>query len=510
MDAAYGWQCDQVGARAHPGFLADFADFARRAQAPFSAAEPSPALGLGASAAAAAVGRSGRRQWLPGGASTEEDEEQLVRDADVVPVCLAIRSLARTSAIPPPVHLDLTGQAISCEGAQTVAAVLQVGCGLVSLLLRRTRVSDHGAAALGAALGGSTLQELDLGECLIRDAGLRLFVKGMQVHGSPLALTTLLLDGNPAGDAGAVELISLVEGPRRPPALSVLSLQPAPPLALCQEVQAALRVVCQLGHIALRGSPTFGVGSGGCGGSTAAVRQEAGAPFLTPVPVPRGYATPAGPSTPFPASVPASTSASCGGYGGGGGGWSSAALSRSASPARDAGGVAALLRRSGHGRPTPPVPPELPPGRENSGHLAAWMAGTERELRELKWLLGATAARLDGQHGKLMTEMGKVKGQLDMWTRSSGGDSPTAGEEQRLEVLETRFDALERLVGREQSECAQMWQIVEAAAGSGPPDASRPGVIGAHRPATPPVPRGTQGTSGVAGRSGRGETDGLR
>merc|ERR1712129_113319 len=47
-----------------------------------------------------------------------------------------------------------------------------------------------------------------------------------------------------------------------------------------------------------------------------------------------------------------------------------------------------------------------------------------------------------------------------------GGADGSGGEERRLEVLETRFDALEQLVGREQSECAQMWQIVEAAATS--------------------------------------------
>lgn len=36
--------------------------------------------------------------------------------------------------------------------------------------------------------------------------------------------------------------------------------------------------------------------------------------------------------------------------------------------------------------------------RQNNGHLASWMAGTERELREMKWLLNSSAARLDGQH----------------------------------------------------------------------------------------------------------------
>jgi len=113
-------------------------------------------------------------------------------------------------------------------------------------------------------------------------------------------------------------------------------------------------------------------------------------------------------------------------------------------------------------------PPDLPLGSENSSHLAAWMASTERELRELKWLLGSNVARLEGQHSKLMTELGKVQQQLDKWTKSAEGE-PSAAETQMLEALETRFEALGRLLGREQSECAQMWQIVEAAAGAAPP-----------------------------------------
>merc|ERR1719203_378452 len=90
----------------------------------------------------------------------------------------------------------------------------------------------------------------------------------------------------------------------------------------------------------------------------------------------------------------------------------------------------------------PPPAPELPSGR-SSGHLAAWMASTERELRELKWLLGASAARLDGQNAKLMGELDKLRGQLDTWTRGHG-EEPAPAEERRLEVLETRFDALEQ------------------------------------------------------------------
>lgn len=108
-----------------------------------------------------------------------------------------------------------------------------------------------------------------------------------------------------------------------------------------------------------------------------------------------------------------------------------------------------------------------------NNHLAVWMAGTERELRELKWLLGASTARLDGQHNRLMGEFGKLRSQLDSWT--GGSNSWAIADEGRLQVLEARFDALEQLVGREQSECAQMWQLVEVAANAGASSAARGG-----------------------------------
>jgi len=114
------------------------------------------------------------------------------------------------------------------------------------------------------------------------------------------------------------------------------------------------------------------------------------------------------------------------------------------------------------------------PGR-SSRHLAEWMAGTERELRELKWLFGASIARLDGQHALLMQELDKFRKQIDVWAAGSGNGGPPAAanagspeaDEARLEAVEKRFDALEKLVGREQTECLQMWQLVEAAAGTG-------------------------------------------
>merc|ERR1712039_901313 len=136
--------------------------------------------------------------------------------------------------------------------------------------------------------------------------------------------------------------------------------------------------------------------------------------------------------------------------------------------------------------------------RNNSGHLAAWMAGTERELRELKWLLNTSASRLDGQHNRLMSELDKLRGQLDMWGRAGGGAAGSSlgqNDEARLDVLEARFDALEQLVGREQSECAQMWQIVEVAAGAASPgDVS----VGVRRPTSAP-PVGRQNLSNLSG-----------
>merc|ERR1719253_882848 len=97
------------------------------------------------------------------------------------------------------------------------------------------------------------------------------------------------------------------------------------------------------------------------------------------------------------------------------------------------------------------------------------MAGTERELRELKWLFGASVARVDGAHANLMQELDKLRSQVDVWAAEgplgSDGSGTVGGDEVRLETLESRFDALEKLVGREQTECAQMWQLVEAAAG---------------------------------------------
>lgn len=101
------------------------------------------------------------------------------------------------------------------------------------------------------------------------------------------------------------------------------------------------------------------------------------------------------------------------------------------------------------------------------------MAGTERELRELKWLFGASVARVDGQHTLLMQELDKLRNQIDVWS-GEGNDDGNGGfalggsraDEARLETLEARFDALEKIVGREQTECAQMWHMVETAVGA--------------------------------------------
>jgi hypothetical protein len=55
-------------------------------------------------------------------------------------------------------------------------------------------------------------------------------------------LSVLLLDGNATGDAGTIEVISFVEGNG---SLSCLSVQPALPRFLSQEVEAALQVPVQ-------------------------------------------------------------------------------------------------------------------------------------------------------------------------------------------------------------------------------------------------------------------------
>merc|ERR1740117_345008 len=57
----------------------------------------------------------------------------------------------------------------------------------------------------------------------------------------------------------------------------------------------------------------------------------------------------------------------------------------------------------------------MTPSGRSSRHLAEWMAGTERELRELKWLFGSSVARVDGQHGRLMQELEKLHNQVDVW-----------------------------------------------------------------------------------------------
>lgn len=421
MDAAYESQCAQVGVPPHPALLCDFAAYdARRAAV----------LQLG------------------GPAHASSNKERPIRDVDVMAVCLVVRSLAKVATVAPLVRLDFTGELITCEGARTLAAVLQANCVLQAVVLRQTFIADEGAAALGAALGGSALAELDLGECRISNAGVRLFVRGVQMHGTPSTLQVLLLDGNPISDAGVVDMISFVEGPHRPPGLSTLSVHPAPPSVLSDEVNAALHVVCDLCHVELRRGRRA---AGRALGNLQAEEPSAGS-FVGLPPAP----------SPAPAAQAATPATACAGLSRQGSSqslapmppqwWTAATPVRAASPARALSPAGVADVRAGR----------------SSGHLAAWMAGTERELRELKWLLGASAARLDGQHTQLMSEVEKLRGQLDMWARSGAAGSETpAGGEGRLEVLEARFDALEQLVGREQSECAQMWQLVEVAAGAG-------------------------------------------
>ena len=212
MDSTYCWQCQQIGVVPHPLLLRHFCD------------STNPVLVLG--------GRN-------------DDVDPPVRDADLVASSLVLRSLSRTNRLPS-VRLDLSGELITCDGLRTIAAVLQVGSlPLRSLLLRRSHVADNGAAALGAVLSSSQLMELDLGECAITDVGLRYLMRGPQVHGAPPCLSVLLLDGNATGDAGTIEVISFLERERT--TLANLSVQPALPRFLSQEVEAALQVQLRLG-----------------------------------------------------------------------------------------------------------------------------------------------------------------------------------------------------------------------------------------------------------------------
>jgi hypothetical protein len=90
------------------------------------------------------------------------------------------------------------------------------------------------------------------------------------------------------------------------------------------------------------------------------------------------------------------------------------------------------------------------------------MANTERDIKEMKWLLRANISRLDCQHGSLVWELDRLRSQLDSLDASQPTSRDTA--ERSLQELEKRFDVLGNLVGREQTECAQMRQLVEATA----------------------------------------------
>mmetsp|Transcript_95615 Transcript_95615/g.270560 ORF Transcript_95615/g.270560 Transcript_95615/m.270560 type:complete len:497 (-) Transcript_95615:3-1493(-) len=467
--AAYERACAQAGVAVHPRFLSDF-----QRCSPTAGAGPLPWLHLGGSPPP------------PNGTSRP------VGDADVVAVCLALRALARAGTVRP-ARLSFAGErAITCAGARTVAMFLQVDCGLRGIDFRGTQVGDDGAAALGAALGGSSVVELDLGECAVTDRGVRLLARGLCADpGPPKHLEVLQLDGNSIGDDGVVELIALLEGSLRPPALAALPVLPVTtPEALSLEMEAAFRVVCdrfRMDPTAARtrlarpavAAPALhpSVGGGAVDGVVAAPQTSmAGGPLRRSMALPGQPPRREPPSTPHsPASLRSMALPRAAFTGGGAVVGDDGCDARSGcavvQSAACAGGQWVLAANR-------PSSQEPFPGRSSSnGHLAAWMASTERELRELKWLFSASIARLDGQHAQLVGELGQIKGQLDGWERArcstfpiGSGDGRVSGagaeeEEANLQALEARFDTLERLVGSERSECSELWRLVEAATG---------------------------------------------
>lgn len=467
----YERACAQIGISVHPALSHGFASYAECV-----AADRSSGRGV-----LKLCHRRGHR-------------EPPVEDADVVAVCLALRSLASVAV--PLVELDLTGQHITCEGARTIAAVMQVHCGLHIVRLRQTRVGDEGAAALGAALG-ATLVELDLGESGMSDMGVRLLARGIQLHPPP-ALSVLLLDGNMLSDAGILDIIALIEGPNRPRALSELTLHPSSPRSLSVEVDAALRVVCQMYRITLP-EPSHRTGPIVIQKPVRDMIQPPGSVWTRTVPDPGLHQD--------SVYTDDSTNASCivdwgeqqplhqPQYWQRQQQWQQQQqqekqhllqqqhqqrkqLQRSASGARlDGFGIQsapptratfpvscdssrALAVRDATSVGQPSCGASLPDSRNE--HLAAWMATTDRELRDLKQLLSGNVARLDGQHASLIRELTKIHGQLDLVGSSMG---KTSVPDDVLESLEARFDALERVVGREQTECSEMRRLVESSVG---------------------------------------------
>jgi hypothetical protein len=261
--------------------------------------------------------------------------------------------------------LDLTGeQTVTCAGAKAIAAFLQVECGLREIVLRHTSIADAGAAALGAALGVSSVRELDLGQCSITNAGVRLLARALKAHEPPPRLETLLLDGNAFGDDGAVELIALLESSKsRPPALRTLSVQPATS-EFSAEAEAALLVVCSQCHVELR-----------------MPRANRAGPMTAPTTPSRATAAFAKPAR---AVLPLATAPATPMY--------TTLRTPTALPMQ---------------LPTPPSTAKV------GGHLAAWMADIERELGELRCAVSTSIARMDDRHSHLVDELRQLKCALD-------------------------------------------------------------------------------------------------
>lgn len=430
-----------------------------------------------------------------------DNAEMSVTDADLVALCLTARN---TRIRPEHVCLDLSDQPVTCVGVETIAAVLQSGCFIRGLRLSGTYISDRGLATLGSSLSNSLLTELDLSHCRISDSGVHFFVRALIRHGTPHRLEALLLGGNPLTGEGITDLISLLESDHCPPSLASMSALPGPASnsKVSEEVETALRVVCELRGVAFvetRPSSSIVINSLRKGKlqSRDECNNRSGASFLV--------------QSLQIDDDPLSDADSCAHHLGKGMQNVADHAGRMESPMASDDEYAATTRHpsrqraqhNGWGRqfPTTPsgfsgrttpsgiqTPPpddagdaargsphrrygkhedQTPPRRKtkDSEHLAAWMTEIERELTDLKGLLSANVARLDAQHKQKASELRELTQRLDAWERLQ--DVPKESSSQ-VNIL-NQVEKLEKSIGQGKSECLGMWRLILAALGEEAP-----------------------------------------